>query len=187
MEWDHLQDADGGLVCVRQQAGLGWKWKSLSCVRLFMTPWTTQSMEFFRPEYWSGKPFPSPGDLPNPGIEPRSLALWADSLLAVLAGKPKSMGSKWWRPSGLHSSGTPWAALKAWNFCQLHPTILISPFVHLYFPLFGHLLLSSVGFINANLSQAAAHLKGGHQTDDDQHGIQPNSQRMPGKGFQGWP
>ena len=37
-------------------------------------------MEFTRPEYWNGQPFPSPGDLPNPGIEPRSLALWADSL-----------------------------------------------------------------------------------------------------------
>ena len=34
-----------------------------------------QSMEFSRPEYWSGEPFPSPGDLPNPGIEPRSSAL----------------------------------------------------------------------------------------------------------------
>ena len=38
------------------------------------------SMGFSRPEYWSGKPFPSPGDLPNPGIEPRSPALQADSL-----------------------------------------------------------------------------------------------------------
>ena len=33
------------------------------------TPWTKQPMEFSRPEYWSGKPFPSPGDLPNPRIE----------------------------------------------------------------------------------------------------------------------
>ena len=36
------------------------KWKSLSCVRLFATPWTLQSMEFSRPEHWSGLPFPSP-------------------------------------------------------------------------------------------------------------------------------
>ena len=43
-----------------------------------MTPWTLQSMEFSRPEYWSGQPFPSPGDLPNPGIEPRSPALQVD-------------------------------------------------------------------------------------------------------------
>jgi len=37
-------------------------------------------MEFSRPEYWSGQPFPSPGDLPNPGIEPRYTTLQADSL-----------------------------------------------------------------------------------------------------------
>ena len=44
-------------------------------LRLFVTPWTIQSMKFSRPEYWSGQPFPSPGDLPNPGIEPRSPTL----------------------------------------------------------------------------------------------------------------
>ena len=45
-----------------------------------MTPWTIQSIEFSRPEYWSGWPFPSPGDLPNPGTELRSPALQVDSL-----------------------------------------------------------------------------------------------------------
>ena len=45
--------------------------KSLSHVQLFATPWTIQSMEFSRPEYWSGEPFPSPGDLSNPGIKSR--------------------------------------------------------------------------------------------------------------------
>ena len=50
-----------------------------SCLTLFATPWTLQSMEFSRPEYWSEWPFPSPGDLPNPGIEPRSPAMQADS------------------------------------------------------------------------------------------------------------
>ena len=49
------------------------------------------SMEFSRPEYWSGSPFPSPGYLPNPGIEPRSTAL-ADSLPAESQGKPKNTG-----------------------------------------------------------------------------------------------
>jgi len=44
----------------------------------------TQSMEFPRPEYWSGKPIPSPADLPDPRIKPRSPALQADSLLAEL-------------------------------------------------------------------------------------------------------
>ena len=56
------------------------KVKSLSRVRLFATPWTVggqapPSMEFSRQEYWSGLPFPSPGDLPNSGIEPGSPAL----------------------------------------------------------------------------------------------------------------
>ena len=64
----------------------------LSCVRLFATPWTTESMEFSRPEYWSGYPFPSPGDLSNPGIEPRSPTLQADSLPAEPQGKPKNTG-----------------------------------------------------------------------------------------------
>jgi len=68
----------------------GWKWKSLSRVQLFVTPWTIQSMEFSRPEYWSGQPFPSPEDLPNPGIEPRSPAWQADSLPAEPPGKPKN-------------------------------------------------------------------------------------------------
>ena len=53
------------------------KVKSLSRVRLFATPWTVAyqappSMGFSRQEYWSGLPFPPPGDLPHPGIEPAS-------------------------------------------------------------------------------------------------------------------
>ena len=56
------------------------KVKLLSCVRLFATLWTVAyqallSMGFSRQEYWSGVPFPSPGDLPNPGIKPGSPAL----------------------------------------------------------------------------------------------------------------
>ena len=46
-------------------------------------------MEFFRQEYWSGLPFPFPGDLPDPGIKPGSPALQADSLLSELPGKPQ--------------------------------------------------------------------------------------------------
>ena len=61
--------------------------KLLSCVQLFVIPWTVacqtpQSMGFSRQEYWSGLPFPSPGDLPDPGIELGSPALQADSLLS---------------------------------------------------------------------------------------------------------
>ena len=59
--------------------------KLLSHVRLFASPWTVAhqappSMEFSRQEYWSGLPFPSPGDLPDPGIEARSPTLWTDAL-----------------------------------------------------------------------------------------------------------
>ena len=69
------------------------KWskvKSLSRVRLFVTPWTAayqapQSMGFSRQEYWSGVPFPSPGDLPNSGIERGSPILEADALLSELS------------------------------------------------------------------------------------------------------
>ena len=50
------------------------------------------SMEFSRPEYWSGQPFPSPGDLPNPGIEPRSPTLQVDSLPAEPQKKQKNIG-----------------------------------------------------------------------------------------------
>ena len=58
-----------------------------------MTPWTVAHqaplpMEFSRQEYWSGLPFSSPGDLPNPGIKPASPALQADSFTVEPAGKP---------------------------------------------------------------------------------------------------
>ena len=49
-------------------------------------------MEFSRPEYWSGKPFPSPGDLPNSGIKPKSPTLQVDSLPTEPPGKPKNTG-----------------------------------------------------------------------------------------------
>ena len=72
-EGEPLNPREGGVPfresCMRIQ--------SLSCIRLFATPWTIAhqallSMEFSQQEYWSGLPFPIPGDLPNPGIEPRS-------------------------------------------------------------------------------------------------------------------
>ena len=67
--------------------------KSLSCVRLFVTPWTVAyqalpSMGFSRQEYWSGLLFPSPVDLPNPGMEPGSPALQRDALPPEPPGKP---------------------------------------------------------------------------------------------------
>ena len=63
------------------------KVKLLSRVQVFETPWMVayqapRSMGFSRQEYWSGLPFPTPGELPNPGIEPGSLALQTDALLS---------------------------------------------------------------------------------------------------------
>ena len=68
------------------------KVKSLSRVRLFVTQWTIAyqvplSVGFSRQEYWSGLPFPSPGDLPDPGIEPGSPVSRADSLPSEPPGK----------------------------------------------------------------------------------------------------
>ena len=68
----------------------------LSCLVVsnsLLTPWIIACqaplfMDFSRQEYWNGLPFPSPGDLPNPGIEARSPALQADSLLSEPPGKP---------------------------------------------------------------------------------------------------
>ena len=68
------------------------KVKSLSRVRLFATLWTVAlqaplSMEFSQQEYWSGLPFRSPGDLPDPGIEAGSPAFQADALTSEPPGK----------------------------------------------------------------------------------------------------
>ena len=87
---DHLQEAGLLLLCVHAQM--------LSCVPLFVTPWTVALhvplfMEFSRQKYWSGLPFPPPRDLPNPSIEPRAsckagrfFTIWAikEALLLLL-------------------------------------------------------------------------------------------------------
>ena len=67
----------------------------LSHVRVFVTPWTVVrqtllSMGFSRQEYWNELPFPSPGDLNNPGIKAKSPALQVDSLPSEPPGKPKN-------------------------------------------------------------------------------------------------
>ena len=67
--------------------------KSLSHVQLFGVPWVVacqapSSMGFSRQEYWSSLPFPLSGDLPSPGIKPRSPELQADSSPSELPGKP---------------------------------------------------------------------------------------------------
>ena len=65
-------------------------------VQLCVTPWTVAhqaplSMEFSRQKYWSGLPHPPPGDLPNPGIEPKSFVLQADSIPLSHQGSPMYM------------------------------------------------------------------------------------------------
>ena len=74
--------------------------KSLSRVQLFGTPWTVahqapRSMGFSRHEYWSGVPLPPPGDLPGPGIEPRSPALQADALPSELPAEAADRKQVW--------------------------------------------------------------------------------------------
>ena len=69
------------------------KVNSFSHIRLFATPWTVAyqaplSMKFSRQEYWSRLPYPSPGDLPDSGIEPMFPTLQADTLPSELPGKP---------------------------------------------------------------------------------------------------
>ena len=66
------------------------------CWLLFGTPWAVDpqaplSVEFSRPEYWSGQPFPSPGDLPDPEIKPWFPALQADSLPPEAPGKRQNL------------------------------------------------------------------------------------------------
>ena len=81
----------GGLPELRGVSVL--RCQSLSCVQLFATPWTVGhqallSMGFSWQEYWSRLPFPTPGDLPDLGIEPESPALQADSIPTEPPGKP---------------------------------------------------------------------------------------------------
>ena len=95
-----IQFPDEGLnqaPCLRKERKEKKKVKSPSHVRLLATPWPIAhqaplSMEFSRQEYWSGLPFPSPGDLPDPGIKPWSLTLQADSLLSEPPGKSRALG-----------------------------------------------------------------------------------------------
>ena len=90
------------------------KVKSLSRGQLFVTPWTIAyqappSMGFSRQECWSGLPFPSPGDLPDLGIKPRSPTLQADALLSEPPGKCGSIQLS--SLSLVRLFATPWTAV----------------------------------------------------------------------------
>ena len=100
--------------------------QSLRRVRLFVIPWTvvyqaSLSMGFSRQEYWSGLLFPSPGNLPDPGIKPRSSALQADALPSEPPGKP-TIGSEYWFKVFVVTAGNVWrppSERKALNFITL--------------------------------------------------------------------
>ena len=86
-----------------------------SCVWLFVTRWTVAhqtplSMGFLRQEYWSGLLFPLPGNLPDPGIESRSLTLWADSLSSEPPVKPINI--KW---VGVENWSNKFSVFMKWN------------------------------------------------------------------------
>ena len=76
-------------------------------------------MEFSRPEYWSEEPFPSPGDLPKLGIEPRSSALQVDSLLAEPQGKPYLPHKLFRKRQFQEYSGSPGVRTQRFHCCGL--------------------------------------------------------------------
>ena len=79
-------------VIEEEKNGMFWILKKCVKVAQSCLPLCDPMDYISRPEYWSKYPFPSPGDLPNPGIKPRSPALQADSLTAEPQGKPKNTG-----------------------------------------------------------------------------------------------
>ena len=84
-----MQNLGDQILCL----GAWWRWFSPKLCLTLAAPWTVAcqpplSMGFYRQEYWSGLTFPSPGNLPDPGIKPGSPALQADSLSSDPPGKP---------------------------------------------------------------------------------------------------
>ena len=89
-QWDSITEYQVEFLCYTVSE---WVSEVAHCVRLFATPWTVAyqappSMGFSRQEYWSGLPFPSPRDLPNPGFKPRCPAFQADALTSEPPGGP---------------------------------------------------------------------------------------------------
>ena len=122
-----------------------WKWKSLSCVRLFATPWTIQSMKFSRSEYWSGYffPFPSPGD-PQPRVwtQVSRIASWFFTSWATLINYVPILQAS----LPLCFRAFAFALSSAWNIfppnicmCLFSPFIMAFASPMLGFPSFPHL------------------------------------------------
>ena len=98
------------------------KVKATHCACLFATPWTIACQtplptELSRQEYWSGLPFPSPEDIPNPDIKPRSPALQADSLPSEPLGKSKNTGVAYPVLAYPFSRGSSRSRNPTWVFC----------------------------------------------------------------------
>ena len=111
--------------------GVWKKVKSRSRVWLFVTPWTVAyqappSMRFSRQEYWSGLPFPSPGNLPDPGIEPGSPAWEADTLTSEPPGKPVGVYS-YSKNISIPSLSVLFSILEAFTFLVFgHPHCIVT-------------------------------------------------------------
>ena len=117
-----------------------------SHVQLCATPWTIArqaplSMKFSRQEYWSGLPCPSPGDLPNPGIEPMSLTS------TVLAGRFFTTSATWEVPNANFLAKWPfsWNSTSRILFAQIYPKKFRTPKI-LYTKHKGKLFLCASGY-----------------------------------------
>ena len=91
-----------------------------------------QCMEFSRPEYWSGQPFPSLGDLPSLGIEPRSPVLKADSLSAEPQGKPDFLKADAFKFLIFNQSICPFFPFILSGFCGIFPCLKAKKIVNLH-------------------------------------------------------
>ena len=103
------------------------------CYSMDCSPPSSSVMGFSRQEYWSGLPFPSPGDLSDPGIEPRSPTLQADALTSAPPGNPKTVSAvPSWVPCAFPGNYQPWGwSLRPWDSacCLLVHEALHRPYV----------------------------------------------------------
>ena len=121
---------------------------SLSCIWFLATPWTVAhqappSVEFSRQEYWSGLPCSPPGPLPNPGIEPTSLAspaLAGRFFTTEPPGKPNKNAGKQanldvtdWHPAEPRAAGVPHLALQVY-ICHNNNCLFTSPLLYSVLP-----------------------------------------------------
>ena len=157
--WDHGSIKHCSLGLTKSSAN--WWWWTKSCLAL-ATPWTVAHqpplfMGFLRQEYWRGLPFPSPGDLPDPGIKPKSPALQADSLLTEPPGKILSKLKRFI----FGEEGIPWSQ-HAWVGIQtlmLRNTWLWA----------SHFTSQGLGFFIHNYHKVLRGLHGWYRASTDAH------------------